>query len=69
MGSLQQKLVGSRRGGNCFEQNLVLKAALEAAAVKVTGFGARVRWMSQSGSPLGPKIHMLLKIDLHDGLI
>ena len=28
---LQRKLVAGRRGGYCFEQNLLLKAALEAA--------------------------------------
>ena len=67
MVSLQQKLVDSRRGGYCYEQNLVLKAALEAIGLKVTGLGGRVRWMSQRDSPLGPKIHMLLKIDLPDG--
>jgi N-hydroxyarylamine O-acetyltransferase len=67
MASLQHKLLASRRGGYCFEQNAVLKGALEAVGFKVTGLGARVRWMSQADSPLGPKIHMLLKVDLPDG--
>jgi N-hydroxyarylamine O-acetyltransferase len=65
--SLQEKLVSSRRGGYCFEQNLLLKAGLEAIGFKVTGLSGRVRWMSPPDSPLGPKTHMLLKVDLPDG--
>jgi N-hydroxyarylamine O-acetyltransferase len=68
MASLQHKLVCSRRGGYCFEQNAVLKAALESAGFKVMGLGARVRWMSQPDSPLGPKIHTMLRVDLPDGM-
>lgn len=67
MASLQQKIVGSRRGGYCFEQNTVLKIALETIGFKVTGLGARVRWTSQPDSPLGPKAHMLLKVELPEG--
>jgi len=65
--SVQAKLVGSRRGGYCFEQNTLFKAALEAIGFTVTGLGARVRWMSPPDAPLGPREHMLLKIDLPDG--
>jgi len=65
--SLQEKLVDSRRGGYCFEQNGLFKSALEAIGFKVTGLGARVRWMSPPGSPLGPLEHMLLKVDLPEG--
>jgi N-hydroxyarylamine O-acetyltransferase len=65
--SLQEKLVESRRGGYCFEQNLLFKAALEAIGFTVTGLGARVRWMSPPDSPLGPRVHIILRVDLHDG--
>lgn len=65
--SLQRKLVDSRRGGYCYEHNAVLRAALEAIGFKVTGLGGRVRWNSPPDSPLGPKTHMLLKVDLPDG--
>jgi N-hydroxyarylamine O-acetyltransferase len=65
--SLQEKLVDSRRGGYCFEQNLLFKAALEAIGFKVTGLGGRVRWMSPPDSPLGPREHITLKVDLSDG--
>lgn len=67
IGSLQQKLVDSRRGGYCFEQNLLFKAALEAMGFKVTGLSGRVRWMSPPDSPLGPREHIMLKVDLPDG--
>ena len=67
LGSIQQKLVNSRRGGYCFEQNTLFKAALEAIGFSVTGLGGRVRWMSQPGSPLGPREHMILSIDLPEG--
>ena len=66
-GSVQEKLVDSRRGGYCFEQNLLFKAALEAIGFKVTGLGGRVRWMSPPDSPLGPREHMLLTVDLPEG--
>jgi N-hydroxyarylamine O-acetyltransferase len=67
LASVQEKLVDNRRGGYCFEQNALLKAALETIGFEVTGFAARVRWMSPPDSPLGPKTHMLLKVDLPDG--
>lgn len=65
--SLQEKLVDGRRGGYCFEQNLLFKAALEALGFKVTGLGGRVRWMSPPDSPLGPRTHITLRVDLPDG--
>jgi len=67
LASVQEKLVDGRRGGYCFEQNVLLKAALEAIGFNVTGLAGRVRWMSPPNSPLGPKTHMLLKVDLPDG--
>ena len=66
--ALQTKLVGNKRGGYCYETNAVFMAALEAIGFKVTGLGARVRWMSKPGSPLGPRIHSLLKVDLPEGV-
>jgi N-hydroxyarylamine O-acetyltransferase len=67
LASIQEKILLNRRGGYCFEQNTLLKAALEAIGFTVTGLGGRVRWMSPSESPLGPRSHMLLKIDLPAG--
>ena len=65
--AVQAKLVDSRRGGYCFEQNALFKAALERIGFTVTGLGARVRWMAAPDSPLGPKTHMLLKVELPEG--
>jgi N-hydroxyarylamine O-acetyltransferase len=67
LAGLQQKILSNRRGGYCFEQNTLLKMALEAIGFSVTGLAARVRWMAPPDSPLGPRSHMLLKIDLPEG--
>lgn len=67
LASLQEKLVDSRRGGYCFEQNALFKAALEEIGFEVTGLGARVLWMSPPERPPGPREHMLLRVDLADG--
>jgi N-hydroxyarylamine O-acetyltransferase len=67
LASVQAKLVDGERGGYCFEQNLLFKAALERIGFEVTPLAGRVRWMSPPDSPLGPKTHMLLKVDLADG--
>ena len=67
LAALQAKLIDSPRGGYCFEQNALFKAALEEIGFTVTGLGARVRWMSPPEAPLGPREHMLLKVDLPEG--
>jgi N-hydroxyarylamine O-acetyltransferase len=67
LASVQAKLVDGGRGGYCFEQNLLLKAALETIGFKLTPRAGRVRWMSPPDSPLGPKTHMMLKVDLAEG--
>ena len=67
LASVQAKLVDSRRGGYCFEQNALFKAALEAIGFKATGLAGRVRWNSPPESPLGPRTHMMLKVDLPEG--
>ena len=67
LASLQEKLVDNRRGGYCFEQNSLFRAALEAIGFQVTGLSGRVRWMSPPDSPPGARTHMLLRVDLSDG--
>lgn len=64
---VQAKLVDRRRGGYCFEQNLLLRAALESIGFAVTGLGGRVRWMAPPDAPLGPREHMLLRVDFPEG--
>jgi len=67
LASLQAKIVDGRRGGYCFEQNALFKAALEALGFAVTPLSARVRWRVDAGAPLTPRTHMMLKVDLAEG--
>jgi N-hydroxyarylamine O-acetyltransferase len=59
LSSLEAKLVASRRGGYCFEQNTLLAAALAGLGFAVTTLGARVRL---GGRTDGPRTHMLLSV-------
>jgi N-hydroxyarylamine O-acetyltransferase len=57
---LEDKLVARRRGGYCFEQNLLLKGALESLGVDlVEPMLARVRTGSTAPGPLN---HLLLRV-------
>lgn len=64
--SLQQKLVRDGRGGYCFEQNLLLRHALETLGFRVTGLEAGVLW-NASTDAIPARTHMLLRIDLDEG--
>src|SRR5438093_5316594 len=57
---LQAKLVRGRRGGYCFEQNLLFAAVLERLGFRVTRLAARVRYGT---TRLLPRTHMLMKVD------
>lgn len=61
--SLQAKLVRDRRGGYCFEQNLLLAAMLERVGFRVTRLAARVWYRTTRRLP---RTHMLLLVDLPD---
>ena len=65
--SLQQKIVGERRGGYCFESNALLMYALQAMGFTVTPLAARVLY-ERPEQPLPPRSHMLLMVDLEEGL-
>jgi len=62
--ALVDKLVRQGRGGYCFEQNALLAAALRALGFSVSGLAALVQWKR---SDYGPRIHMVLRIDLPEG--
>jgi N-hydroxyarylamine O-acetyltransferase len=64
LASLEAKLVGEKRGGYCFEQNGLLRGALETLGFAVTPLIARVVWMRAADQPLGPRNHMLLRVDI-----
>jgi N-hydroxyarylamine O-acetyltransferase len=58
---LQAKLVGSRRGGYCFEQNTLFLAALRASGFDAMACEARVR---EGMREVGPRTHMVLLVHL-----
>lgn len=64
---LQDKLVRRRRGGYCFEQNLLLGAALQALGHQVELLLARVRLGAAPGA-LRPRSHLVLRVSA-DGVI
>jgi N-hydroxyarylamine O-acetyltransferase len=63
--SLQQKLIADRRGGYCYEHNLLLMHALRAMGFDVSGLAARVLW-NVPEEVVRPRTHMLLLVDLDD---
>jgi N-hydroxyarylamine O-acetyltransferase len=67
LATLQAKLVGSRRGGYCFEQNALFRAALQAMGFQTTSLAARVLRGHSPGTPLPPRGHMVLRVDLPEG--
>jgi N-hydroxyarylamine O-acetyltransferase len=58
---LERKLVFERRGGYCFEQNLLLKAALEALGAEVELLLARVR-VGGASAETRPRGHLVLRV-------
>jgi len=62
--SLQRKLVSERRGGYCFEQNLLFTNVLTALGFRVVGLSARVIWDRPDDAPR-PRTHMALLVPLN----
>jgi N-hydroxyarylamine O-acetyltransferase len=62
--SLMKKLVRERRGGYCYEHNLLFRAVLDALGFETTGLAARVLWENPS-NPMPPRTHMALLVE-HD---
>jgi N-hydroxyarylamine O-acetyltransferase len=65
LASLEQKLVRERRGGYCYEHNLLFSHALRALGFEVTWLAARALWNVPEGV-IRPRTHMLLLVDLDD---
>lgn len=57
--SLERKLVTDRRGGYCFEQNLLFAAALDSIGFEYSMLSARVRY---GATVIRPRTHMLLLV-------
>jgi N-hydroxyarylamine O-acetyltransferase len=64
--SLQGKMVNGKRGGYCFEQNLLLRAGLRALGFTATGMMARVVRGFPAEAPRNAS-HMVVRIDLPEG--
>ncbi len=65
--ALAAKIVHGGRGGYCFEQNLLLRRALEDLGFRTTVLTGRVVWGSPATDPLPPRTHMLLRVELPGG--
>lgn len=61
LGSLQSKLVDSRRGGYCYEHNTLFAAVLREVGFSVTALAARVRHRQ---TRLLPRTHMCLQVPI-----
>ncbi|MBE9008889.1 arylamine N-acetyltransferase [Pseudanabaenaceae cyanobacterium LEGE 13415] len=61
--SLEKKLIHQRRGGYCFEQNLLLRSVLIALGFRVTNLAARVVWNLPEDT-MSPRTHMLLRVEI-----
>jgi N-hydroxyarylamine O-acetyltransferase len=63
--ALFKKIVEGKRGGYCFEQNLLFGAVLQSLGMQVTAIGARPLWNVPAG-PNSPRTHMLLCVRFLD---
>ena len=64
--TLQSKMIAGRRGGYCFEQNMLFRAGLRSLGYRITSLQGRVIRGMEIDAPR-PGIHMLLQIDLPEG--
>lgn len=62
--SLERKLLSERRGGYCFEHNLMFKRILEDLDYSVRPLLARVVWTNADGIDASPS-HLLLRVDVN----
>lgn len=66
LASIQRKLVTSRRGGYCYEHNLLLRSVLQTLGFRVRSFAGRVLW-GRDAPDMPARTHMLLLVDLDEG--
>lgn len=64
--ALFDKLITQRRGGYCFEHNLLLGAALQKLGAHVDPMLARVRLGATPGD-VRPRSHLVLRVSIHGG--
>jgi N-hydroxyarylamine O-acetyltransferase len=64
--SLQNKMITGKRGGYCFEQNMLFRAGLRSLGYQITSLQGRVvRGLEIDAQR--PAIHMLLRVELPEG--
>jgi N-hydroxyarylamine O-acetyltransferase len=64
--SLQNKMITSKRGGYCFEQNMLFRAGLRSLGYRITSLQGRVvRGLEIDAQR--PAIHVLLQVALPEG--
>lgn len=63
LAAIEHKLVNSRRGGYCFEQNGLFLAVLRAIGFDVSGLIARVLWNKPEDAEVA-QTHMLLRVEV-----
>jgi N-hydroxyarylamine O-acetyltransferase len=61
--SVESKLVTTRRGGYCFEQNALFANVLMQLGFKITPLLGRVLWGRESDA-VPPRTHMVLRVDI-----
>jgi N-hydroxyarylamine O-acetyltransferase len=66
LSTLQRKMIANRRGGYCFEQNMLFRAGLRSIGFEVTSLQGRVVRGLAIDAPR-PAIHMLLQVTLPEG--
>ncbi|WP_277185805.1 arylamine N-acetyltransferase [Caballeronia sp. BR00000012568055] len=66
LASVQRKLVHDRRGGYCYEHNLLFRSVLEALGFRVRSCAGRVLWGRDADADLPPRTHMCLVIEIDD---
>ncbi|QPF92234.1 arylamine N-acetyltransferase family protein [Bradyrhizobium commune] len=64
--TLQRKMIANKRGGYCFEQNMLFRAGLRSLGFRITSLQGRVVRGLAIDAPR-PAIHMLLKVELPEG--
>lgn len=65
LSSLQQKMIYNRRGGYCFEHNLLLYHALKEIGFSVDRLAGRVLW-NKPRTAITSRTHMLLLVKLEE---
>jgi N-hydroxyarylamine O-acetyltransferase len=63
--SLQEKIINNKRGGYCFEHNILLSEALREIGFEVGWLGGRVLWNRPEGT-VNARSHMLLQVTVNN---